>query len=139
MKLRLRGAVKSQDLSNPIGVDEYGNSRTIVGKDGSTTGLTTGNFVGVEAYLCDKFGHESRELAIYNASKTDRANFSAKGDSGAPIWNVNGEIVGFLHSGMPKGLSNHVTYATPAWWFLEQLKKQYPNANFWGEKWDLKA
>ncbi|KAG8718305.1 hypothetical protein FRC09_012863 [Ceratobasidium sp. 395] len=139
MKLRLRGAVKRQDLSNPIGVDEFGNARTIVGKDGSTTGLTWGNLVGVEAYLCDKFGHESKELAIYNGSKTDRTNFSSKGDSGAPIWNIKGEILGFLHSGMPKGLSNHVTYATPGWWYLEQLLKQYPNANFWGEKWDLKA
>lgn len=139
MKLRLRGTVKSQDLSNPIGNDEFGNARTIVGKDGSTTGLTWGNLVGVEAYLCDEFGHESQELAIYNGSKTDRTNFSAKGDSGAPIWNVKGEIVGFLHSGMPKGLSNHVTYATPAWWFLEQILKQYPNAIFWGEKWNLTA
>ncbi|KAG8805784.1 hypothetical protein FRC17_005337, partial [Serendipita sp. 399] len=88
MKLRLRGTVKRQDLCNPIGVDEFGNARTIVGKDGSTTELTWGNFVGVEAYLCDKFGHESKELAIYNSSKNDRSNFSGKGDSGAPIWNV---------------------------------------------------
>ncbi|KAG8704062.1 hypothetical protein FRC08_002480 [Ceratobasidium sp. 394] len=139
MKLRLRGTVKRQDLSNPIGVDEFGNARTIVGKDGSATELTWGNFVGVEAYLCDEFGHESKELAIYNGSKTDRTNFSAKGDSGAPIWNVKGEILGFLHSGMPKGFSNHVTYATPGWWYLEQLLKQYPNANFWGEKWNLNA
>ena len=139
MKLRLRGTVKRQDLSNPTSVDEFGNARTIVGKYGSTTELTWGHFVGVEAYLCDRFGHESKELAIYNSSKNDRSNFSAKGDSGAPIWNVKGEILGFLHSGMPKGLSNHVTYATPGWWYLEQLSKQYPKANFWGEKFNLRA
>ncbi|CAE6475016.1 unnamed protein product [Rhizoctonia solani] len=139
MKLRLRGTVKPEDLSNPIGVDKFGNARTIVGKDGSTTHLSWGNLVGVEAYLCNEFGHESKELAIYNGSMTDRTNFSAKGDSGAPIWNVKGEIVGFLHSGMPRGLSSHVTYATPAWWFLEQVRKQYPNAHFWGEKWNLNA
>lgn len=139
MKLRLRGTVKRRDLSNPTGVDEFGNARTIVGKDGSTTGITWGNLVGVEAYLCDEFGHESQELAIYNGSKTDRNNFSGKGDSGAPIWNVHGEIIGFLHSGVPKVFSNHVTYATPAWWFVDLLKEQYPNAIFWGEKWNLKA
>lgn len=139
MKLRLRGAVKREDLSNPIGVDEFGNARTIVGKDGSTTALTWGNFVGVEAYLCDAFGRESHELAVYNGSKTDRNNFCGKGDSGAPIWTVNGEILGFLHSGMPRGFSNHVAYATPAWWFLEQLRKQYPNAVFWAEKWNRNA
>ena len=88
MQLPLRGTVKSQDLSNPIGNDEFGNARIIVGKDGSTTGLTWGNLVGVEAYLCDEFGHESQELAIYNGSKTDRTNFSASGDSGAPIWKL---------------------------------------------------
>ncbi|CAE7143521.1 unnamed protein product [Rhizoctonia solani] len=139
MKLRLRGVVKREDLSKPIGVDEFGNPRTIVGKHGSTTELTWGNYVGVEAYLCDEFGRESRELAVYNGSKTDRNNFSGKGDSGAPIWNVNGEILGFLHSGMPKGFSNHVAYATPAWWFLEQIRKQYPNADFWADKWNRMA
>ncbi|KAG9017683.1 hypothetical protein FRB90_000273 [Tulasnella sp. 427] len=139
MKLRLRGTLNRQELSNPNGVDEFGNARMIVGKDGSTTELTWGNFVGVEAYLCDEFGHESKELAIYNGSKNDRSNFSGKGDSGAPIWTVDGKIVGFLHSGMPKRLSNHVTYATPGWWYLKLLLEQYPNANFWGEKWDLKA
>jgi hypothetical protein len=138
MKLRLRGTLNRQQLSSPNGVDEFGNARMIVGKDGSTTGLTWGNFVGVEAYLCDEFGHESKELAIYNGSKNDRSNFSAKGDSGAPIWTVDGKIVGFLHSGMPKGLSNHVTYATPGYWYLERLQEQYPNAIFWGEKWNLK-
>ncbi|CAE6487782.1 unnamed protein product [Rhizoctonia solani] len=81
MKLRLRGTVQRQDLSNPIGVDDFGNARTIVGKDGSITELTWGNLVGVEAYLCDEFGRESQELAIYNGSKMDRTNFSAKGDS----------------------------------------------------------
>lgn len=137
MKLRLRGTLNRQQLNNPSGVDEFGYARLIVGKDGSTTALTWGNFVGPEAYLCDAFGHESKELAIYNGSKTDRTNFSGKGDSGAPIWTVDGYIVGFLHSGMPKGLSNHVTYATPGWWYLERLKERYPNANFWGESWTL--
>ncbi|KAL5638031.1 hypothetical protein ACGC1H_002336 [Rhizoctonia solani] len=137
MKLRLRGTLNRQQLNHPNGVDEFGNARIIVGKDGSTTELTWGNFVGPEAYLCDEFGHESKELAIYNGSKTDRTNFSGKGDSGAPIWTVDGEIVGFLHSGMPKGISNHVTYATPGWWYLERLKERYPNANFWGESWTL--
>jgi hypothetical protein len=31
---------------------------------------------------------------------------------------------------MPKGLSSHITYATPAWYIVEQLKAKYPQANF---------
>jgi hypothetical protein len=37
---------------------------------------------------------------------------------------------GILHSGMPKGGSNHVTFATPAEFAIEQLKKRYPYADF---------
>ncbi len=37
-------------------------------------------------------------------------------------------MVGILHSGMPK--SNHVTYAIPAWWAIDQLKLKYPHADF---------
>lgn len=39
-------------------------------------------------------------------------------------------MVGILHSGLVKGGSSHVSYATPAWWVLEQLKLQYPHADF---------
>jgi hypothetical protein len=39
-------------------------------------------------------------------------------------------MLAILHSGMPKGLSSHVTYGTPAWWAVEQLQGHYPNADF---------
>jgi hypothetical protein len=35
-----------------------------------------------------------------------------------------------LHSWMARGGSSHVTYATPAWWAIEQVKLEYPNADF---------
>jgi hypothetical protein len=98
-------------------------------EDGNTTDLTVGRYAGLESFLCDDFGVESIELAIYNYDKQS-GPFSAKGDSGSLIFDGEGHMVGILHSGMPKGGSNHVTYATPAWWAIEQLKLKYPHADF---------
>ena len=95
-------------------------------KDGNTTDLTVGRYAGLEAYLCDELGVQSIKLAIYNYNKQS-GPFSAKGDSGSLIFDGEGRMVGILHSGMPKGASSHVTYATPAWWAIEQLKLQYPS------------
>ncbi|KAK7689089.1 hypothetical protein QCA50_007780 [Cerrena zonata] len=98
-------------------------------KDGNTTDLTIGKYAGLEAYLCSSLGAESIELAIYNYD-TKSGPFSDKGDSGSLIVDGEGRMVGILHSGMPKGGANHVTFATPAWWAIEQLKLEYPYADF---------
>lgn len=135
MKLRLHGTLDHDQLVEPTGTDEFGYARTVVGKDGNTTGLTSGHLVGLEAYLCSIAGIKSRELAIYNGSKFDVTNFAAEGDSGAPVWTADGKLVGIVHSGMAKGHSRHVTYATPGWLFLERLQEHYPNAHFWADSW----
>ena len=49
---------------------------------------------------------------MYNYDKQS-GPFSAKGNSGALVFDGEGHMVGILHSGMPKGGSNHLTYATP--------------------------
>ena len=98
-------------------------------KVGNTTDLTVGRYAGLEAYTCDELGVESIELAFYNYDKQS-GPFSAKGDSGSLIFDGMGHMVGILHSGMAKGGSSHVTYATPAWWAIEQLRLQYPYADF---------
>lgn len=124
--LRIRGVVTRELLANPECFDENGNPIFIVGKDGNSTGLTVGRYSGLEAYLYNEFGEDSIEIAIYNYSNMS-GNFSAKGDSGSLIFTGDGRMVAILHSGTPEG---HVTYATPAWWFIEQLKIQYPHADF---------
>ncbi|KAG2007121.1 hypothetical protein CC2G_014839 [Coprinopsis cinerea AmutBmut pab1-1] len=70
-------------------------------KVGNTTDLTVGRYAGLEAFVCDSLGVESIELAI-----------------------------GILHSGIVNGNNSLVTYATPAWWVIEQLRAQYPYADF---------
>jgi len=128
-QLRINGYLTRELLSNPDCFDSDGEPCLIVMKDGNTTDLTVGRYAGLEAYLCDDLGVESIELAIYNYDKQS-GPFSANGDSGSLIFNGNGKMVGILHSGMPKGRSNHVTYATPAWWAIEQLNVKYPHADF---------
>ena len=98
-------------------------------KDGNTSDLTVGRYAGLEAYVCNDRGVESVELAIYNYDKQS-GPFSAKGDSGSLIFDGQGRMVGILHSGLVKGGNSHVTYATPAWWVIDQLKVQYPHADF---------
>jgi hypothetical protein len=129
-QLRIQGCVTPELLTSPDCYDSNGEPCLIVMKDGNTTNLTVGGLAGMEAYTCDVFGIESIELAIYNYNKQS-GPFSAKGDSGSLIFDGEGRMVGILHSGMPKGASNHVTYASPAWWVLEQIKLHYPHADFY--------
>ncbi|KAF9218661.1 hypothetical protein BS17DRAFT_719925 [Gyrodon lividus] len=127
--LRIQGVVKHKLLATPDCFDENGDPLYIFGKDGNTTDFMVGCYSGLEVYLCDEFGKESIEVAVYNYNKTS-SNFSAKGNSGSLIFTGNGRMLAILHSGMPKGLSSHVTYGTPAWWAVEQLKRHYPHADF---------
>ena len=127
--LRIQGVVTREQLANPDCYDENGDPVYIVGKDGCTTGFTVGRYSGLEAYLCDKSGKESIEVAVYNYSKTS-GNFSASGDSGSLIFTGGGLMLAILHSGMSKGSSSHVTYGTPAWWVVDQLKLHYKHADF---------
>ncbi|KAJ7512953.1 hypothetical protein B0H11DRAFT_2182256 [Mycena galericulata] len=128
-QLRINGCVMREVLANPDSFDSNGEACMIVMKDGNTSDLTVGRFAGLEAYTCNALGVESIELAIYNYDKQS-GPFSAKGDSGSLIFDGKGRMVGVLHSGIVKGGNSHVTYATPAWWIIEQLKLQYPHADF---------
>jgi hypothetical protein len=98
-------------------------------KGGNTSDFTVGRYAGLEAYTCNELGVESVELAIYNYDKQS-GPFSAKGDSGSLVFDGQGKMVGILHSGMVKGGNNHVTYAFPAWWAVEQVKVQYQHPDF---------
>ncbi|KEP47577.1 hypothetical protein V565_150820 [Rhizoctonia solani 123E] len=129
--LRIQGVVTREHLATPDCHDKHGDPTYIVGKDGNTTGFTVGRYSGLEAYLCDASGRESTEVAIYNYSKTSgNFEFADNGDSGSLIFTGDGRMLAILHSGMLKGSSSHVTFGTPAWWAIEQLKVRYPHADF---------
>lgn len=139
-KLRIVGFTTKEDLDNPTEFDSEGVPCFIVGKDGNTTNLTVGCYAGVVTFTLNETGDWSRELGIYNSSLKKAKVFSAKGDSGSLVWRTKdgkGYIVGQLHSGENKGCStsNHVTYCTPGWYLLEQIKKRFPNADFYHTAW----
>ncbi|KAG8941346.1 hypothetical protein FRC04_004592 [Tulasnella sp. 424] len=135
-KLKIRGTIDRELLAKPDMYDSDGQPCIIVGKDGTKTGITFGRYAGLESFLCDELGVESRELGIYNWDKNSGV-FSDKGDSGALIWDGLGRMLGQLHSGQFKGGSttSHVTYATPGWWLLERIKAEFPSAIFFQDTW----
>lgn len=134
-QLKITGIVTREHLANPDYFDSNNEPCLIVLKDGGASDLTVGRYAGLEAYLCDDLGQDSIELAIYNYGGWRSGDFSAKGDSGSLIVDGMGNMVGILHSGMLKGVSSHVTYATPAWWIVKQIRVKYPYADFFRTKW----
>jgi hypothetical protein len=102
--------------------------------------MTIGRYAGLITFTLNKTSDWPRELAIYNSTLKKSEVFSAKGDSGSLVWctkDGKGYIVGQLHSGENKGgsTSNHVTYCTPGYFLLEQIKKVYPHADFYRKTW----
>jgi len=139
-KLRIEGCATKEDLANPAEFDSEGQRCLIVGKDGNTTDLTIGRYAGLVSFTRNKGGIESVELGIYNSGVKNPEPFSAKGDSGSLVWHTTdgrARIVGQLHSGHNKGgsTSNHVTYCTPGWYLLDQIRKKFKYADFYRSTW----
>jgi len=112
----------------------------MVGKDGGATNLTVGRYTGLVSWTLNPVGIESIELGILNSGVGKTEVFSDHGDSGALVWHSKGgkaRIVGQLHSGRNKGGSTscHITYATPGWYLLDQIRKKFKHADFYRHTW----
>ncbi|EAU85144.1 hypothetical protein CC1G_08117 [Coprinopsis cinerea okayama7 len=136
LQLPINSILPRRLVLNPDTEDKNGEPLYIVGKYGNTTKLTLGRYSGMDAYTCSELGQESREVAIYNYNKKS-GDFSNHGDSGSLIFTGDGQGLAILHSGMPRGMHNHVTYATPLWWVFKQILVQYPSAEFYGITYSL--
>jgi hypothetical protein len=139
-KLRIMGCAVKEDLANPTEFDSEGKRCFIVGKDSNTTDLTVGRYAGLVSFTLNNVDIVSVELGIYNSGLKNAEVFSAKGDSGSLVWHTKdgkAYIVGQLHSGQNKGdsTSNHVTYCTPGWYLLEQIRKRFKYADFYRITW----
>ncbi|KAH9026105.1 hypothetical protein EDB84DRAFT_1611479 [Lactarius hengduanensis] len=139
-KLRIEGCATKEDLANPAEVDSEGQRCLIVGKDGNATDLTVGRYAGLVSFTHNKVGLESVELGIYHSGVKGAEPFSDKGDSGSLVWHMTkgkARIVGQLHSGDNIGgpTSNHVTYCTPGWYLLDQIRKKFKYADFYRTTW----
>jgi hypothetical protein len=139
-KLRIEGCATEEDLAHPAEFDSEGRRCLMVGKDGDTTDLTVGHYAGLVSFTRNDVGTTSIELGIYNSGVETAEVFASKGDSGSLVWhmkNNKARMVGQLHSGENKGgsTSRHVTYCTPAWYLLEQIKKRFKYADFYCTTW----
>lgn len=140
-KLRIESCATKEDLAHPAELDSEGQHCLMVGKYGSATDLTVGRYAGLVSFARNEVGIESVELGIYNSDNKFAEVFSAKGDSGSLVWHMtNGKarIIGQIHSGQNKGgsTSNHVTYCTPGWYLLDQIKKRFKYADFYRTTWE---
>ena len=140
-KLRIEGCATKEDLAHSAQFDSEGQRCLMVGKDGNTTDLTVGRYAGLVSFTRNEVSIESVELGIYNSGDKTVEVFSAKGDSGSLVWHMTNagkaHIVGQLHSGHNRGgsTSNHVTYCTPGWYLLDQIKKRFKYADFYRTTW----
>ncbi|ETW75809.1 hypothetical protein HETIRDRAFT_430316 [Heterobasidion irregulare TC 32-1] len=139
-KLRIVGCATKEDLVNPTEFDSEGKGCFIVGKDGNTTDFTVRRYASLVSFILSDTSVWSRELAIYNSRLKKAEVFSVKGDSSSLIGRAKegeGYIVGQPHLGENKAgsTSNHVTYCTPGWYLLEQIRRRFPNADFYRTVW----
>jgi len=130
--MQLRDIVKEGELPRSTMPDANGEDCLIVVKNGATTGVTIGRASGVESFVRDYkesgIHSTSMEIAIYPYSYKDGA-FSAPGDSGSAIGDVNSRIVGMITGGAGKTDSSlDVTYASPYYFVDECIKKAFPNS-----------
>lgn len=143
--LRVTECATKDELASPSVRDKEGERCVMVGKVGSATDLTVGRYAGLESLIfhANELTGElepSIELAIYDEDDGTEFPFSAKGDSGALVWDVVGghaRIVGQVHSGSNVGgaTENHVTYCTPGWFLLSEIRKRFPYADFYRKTW----
>ncbi|KAI9432089.1 hypothetical protein H4582DRAFT_2084025 [Lactarius indigo] len=98
---------------NPDTMDKNGNPLYIVGKYGNATKFTLGCYLGMEGIFAP-----SSDSSLWRSPSL--------------IFTGDGDALAMLHSGMPRGMHNHVTYGTPMWWVIKQVRLKYPSAEFYG-------
>ncbi|KAI0038490.1 hypothetical protein FA95DRAFT_1216494 [Auriscalpium vulgare] len=139
-KVRIVGCCTKEELDNPTEFNSEGKRIFTVAKDGNSTDFTVGQYAGLVTWIRNLTGNWSKELAIYNHDLRKADVFSDRGDSGSLFWRAKdgqGYIVGQLHAGDNKGgvSRNHVSYCTPGWYLLEQIKERFPDADFYRTAW----
>ncbi|KAH7321334.1 hypothetical protein B0I35DRAFT_501489 [Stachybotrys elegans] len=130
--LSLKEPCPEHDIAKPTGTDKNGESGFIVGKCGITSGLTFG-LGNPPKSLLRKLPTLSREPIVseewciigYREEKTwslATSLFSAPGDSGSIVWDLDGRIAGMITGGHRDLGELDVTYATPFERLLQDIR-----------------
>ena len=130
--MQLQDFVKDGELQCPTMLDADGEECLIVVKNGTATGVTFGRASGIESFVREYKDYAihstSVEIAIYSYNHKDHA-FSAAGDSGSVVSDVNGHIIGMLIGGAGETDSTDVTYVSAYHFLDERIKKAFPNSH----------
>ena len=130
--LQAFGVVSAAEISNPKHLNTNGQSCLFVVKNGGTTNTTVGLANGLESVKrtyqeYNIIKQDSLEIAVVSYGK-GHGRFSECGDSGSIVLTREGKILGMVTGGAGPADETDVTWFTPFWWLLEQIKKQYPDA-----------
>jgi len=98
--LQVERVLSANEISNPQQVDFNGKRCRMVCKNGGSTGATIGRLASMDSfvrtYAADGRKQTSREqVAVHSYSNRDGA-FSARGDSGVIVVDLEGKIAGML-------------------------------------------
>ncbi|KAF8315990.1 uncharacterized protein EI90DRAFT_3134825 [Cantharellus anzutake] len=121
------GYVDAAGLANPYFWDEQGNPCFIVAKNGQTTDLT---LVASPSWKLTRVTSSStiRGMSLSSTLPESTATFLTIA-TGACVFGAKGKMVAILDSGMPRGMSNHVTFCTPAHYVVDLVRERYPHTD----------
>ncbi|KPM41028.1 hypothetical protein AK830_g5560 [Neonectria ditissima] len=129
-KVRLHGTISEPEMKRPSTCDHADNPTIMVAKFGAKTHFTVGFTNAIKSVTrrprenLELISEELCILGCKRSSENGRECFSARGDSGACVWDVQGRIGGIVTGGggNEHAGSHDVTYATPIEWLLEDVK-----------------
>ncbi|KFX92660.1 hypothetical protein V490_05271 [Pseudogymnoascus sp. VKM F-3557] len=102
--------------------EDQDHESLLVFKHGSTSGWTAGSLNEIRSDCRFESGSQTMEYCVVNIP--DLNFFSYQGDSGACVVDIDGRIVGMVHSGngenVPYGAE--ITYLTPMEWIIQDIK-----------------
>ncbi|OBT81969.1 hypothetical protein VE02_09313 [Pseudogymnoascus sp. 03VT05] len=117
-------------VSGPEDHQEKESLRVV--KHGRTSGWTAGSLNEIRSDCC--FQDRTTEYCVVNLPGMNR--FSYKGDSGSCVLDLDGKIMGMLHSGNGENqpFGAEITYVTPMEWLLKDIKETLNTENVVIEK-----
>ncbi|KAM5531457.1 hypothetical protein V8D89_014847 [Ganoderma adspersum] len=133
--LPLKGTITDELMRHPDMWGLQGESCLLVVKCGNATGSTLGRANGVFSIVREYFqldmsvSRTSMEWGIISYDSKS-GPFSEPGDSGSIIADIRGRVGGMLTGSSGKSTASDITYATPFWWLLQQIRANgFPDAH----------
>jgi hypothetical protein len=118
--LALEELNRIRDKSRPLEHQDYESLHVF--KHGCTSGWTAGFLNEIRSDCCSKSGSQTMEYCVVNIPGLNY--FPYQGDSGACVIDIEGRIVGMLHSGNGENIpfGAEITYLTPMEWIIQDIK-----------------